>query len=275
MQKTGFNWKTTDNLTIQANYWPVDDARAVICIVHGLGEHIGRYDEVAAFFNTKNFAAVAADRRGHGRSEGKKGHTTHFEAFMEEIATLIEKARELNPGRPLFLYGHSMGGNLVLNYVLRKRPIIQGVVATGSWVRLEKPPSKLLLGFAKMTNSIFPAFSQSNGLKTSELSSDPEVVAAYEADPLVHDRITVATALSMLDAASWLDQYSGETPVPALIMHGGIDKITDPAGSEYLAKRLKGDVTWKPWGGLKHEIHNEPAKEEVLSFLVKWVEKHI
>ena len=275
MPSVNFNWKTTDNLTIQAERWAVSQAKAVVCIVHGLGEHAGRYVDAAAFFGEKNIATVASDRRGHGRSEGKRGHTSGFDPLLDEIATLIEKARELNPGKPLFLYGHSMGGNLVLNYVLRRKPQIQGVIATGSWIRLEHPPSPVLLGFAKMMQAVFPAFTQGNGLKTSELSNDPAVVAAYKADPLVHDRITVSTGMAMLEAAAWLDQFSGEMPVPALIMHGGNDKITDPGGSESFASRVKGDVTWKRWEGLKHEIHQEPAKAEVLSFLVQWIEKRI
>lgn len=275
MKSADINWKTEDNLSIQAIHWPAESSKAVVCIVHGLGEHVGRYAETAAFLNQKKLAVLASDRRGHGRSEGKRGHTSSFEALLAEIGLLLGKAHELYPELPLFLYGHSMGGNLVLNYVLRKKPAIQGVIATGSWIRLEPPPAKSLVFFAKIINRVFPALGRRSRLITSELSSDIQVVAAYEADPLVHDRITYSTGLAMVEAAAWLDQFSGELPLPTLIMHGGSDKITAPSGSENFAGRVRGDVTWKRWEGLKHEIHQEPQKAEVLAFLIQWVEKHI
>lgn len=270
-----FQWKTPDGLWLHAMHWPVDQPLAVVCIVHGLGEHIGRYDHVATFFQKNNIATLGNDRRGHGRSEGSRGHTSGFGAFLDEVATLVEKAQEAYPGKPVFLYGHSMGGNLALSFLLEKKPDLRGVIATGPWIRLPKLPSGILVGFAKLMNHFAPGFSQSNGLDISGLSNDPAVVEAYVADPLVHNRITAATGVAMLKAAAHLDAFSGEIPVPLLLMHGAEDPITDPKGSEDFARRAAGDVTWKKWEGLKHEIHNEPQQAEVLSFLVRWIQQKL
>ncbi len=275
MKSKSLGWKTGDGLTIQAIHWPAQPAKAVICIVHGLGEHSGRYAEVATFFNKKNMAVLAADRRGHGRSEGKRGHISHYAALLDEIDLLLDKAAELYPESPIFLYGHSMGGNLALNYALKRRPKIRGVIATASWIRLDRPPSKLLVSAVRLLHRFFPAATIGNGLDIRELSSDKNVRSAYEADPLNHDRISFSTAIALLEAAEYLDRYAGPAPMPLLIMHGGADKITKPSGSEALSQRMSGDATLKVWDGLKHEIHHEPQKMEALSFISDWIEKRL
>ncbi|MEK7255677.1 MAG: lysophospholipase [Bacteroidota bacterium] len=275
MKSIDFQWKTADSLAIHAQHWEVDEPTAVVCIVHGLGEHMGRYEHVAAFFAQHQIASFAYDRRGHGKSEGKRGDAPDLETLLDEIETLLVFAKQAYPAKPLFLYGHSLGGNLALNFVLRRKPNIQGVIATGSWIRLPKPPTAFLLGFARLMRRVFPALTQPNGLVLKYLSKDPKVVEAYANDPLVHNRISVRMGLAMLEAANWLDEFSGEMPVPTLIMHGGEDKITDPAGSEAFAKRVSGHVSWKRWEGLFHEIHNEPEQAEVMEYIMVWMKEKL
>ncbi|MBI5915931.1 MAG: alpha/beta fold hydrolase [Bacteroidetes bacterium] len=130
--------------------------KAVICIVHGLGEHIGRYGHVAEFFSAHGIATFGFDHQGHGRSEGKRGHAPNLGSLLDGIGHLLAVAGEHYPGNPVFLYGHSLGGHLALNFVLRRKPGIRGLIATGPWIRLPKQPSAMLVGFAAVMSRIFP-----------------------------------------------------------------------------------------------------------------------
>lgn len=256
-------------------YALADQIDAVVCLVHGIGEHSGRYAHVMKFFNSRSLAVIAMDQQGHGKSAGKRGHSGGLETMLDDVALLLEKARELAPGKPLFLYGHSMGGNLVLNYLLKRQPEIAGAVATGPWIRLPKPPSRLLIGLAKFIRPFWPAMTQPNRLDLSGLSSDPKVIADLRQDPLAHDRISVKMGLDLIKGSKDIDNFSGKVRCPVLLMHGADDPITSPSGTERFAGRAKGDVTMRSWDGLRHEIHNEPEKEAVLGFAADWMTLHV
>lgn len=256
-------------------HWQVDDARAVVCIVHGLGEHIGRYEHVAKLFAENKIATIGFDHQGHGRTKGKRGHTHGLDTMMDDVGMLVNLAKLRYPNLPVFVYGQSMGGNVALNYALRRNPKISGLIATNSWIRLPVSPSPFLILFGRTLNAIMPSFTKSNGLDINELSTDSKVVDTYRNDPLVHDRISVRAGTSLLDGGIWLNQHTGNISFPILLMHGGNDSITSPQGTAELAKRLKGDVTWKEWPGLKHELHNEPEQDKVLAFLLEWIKRFI
>lgn len=267
-----FSWQTRDHLRIHGLYWPVDQPVAVVGIVHGLGEHAGRYAHLAAWLNAHQVAVVAYDRRGHGQSEGKRGHTTHFDAFLDEIAQLLVAMEMRCPEAPAFLYGHSMGGNLLLNYLIQRHPKLYGAVVTGPHIRLSFQPSPITVALGKLMRGIFPGFTQNNGLDVQQISSDPAVVKAYIDDPLVHDRLTAITGIGMLEAAAALDRFSGRISVPLLLMHGGADGLTSPDATRAFAARVQGQVSCKIWDGLYHEIHNEPQQEEVFVFVWHWMQ---
>ncbi|MEM7106347.1 MAG: lysophospholipase [Bacteroidota bacterium] len=272
METTTFHWSEKDGIKIFAKDWkPATDPRAVICLVHGMGEHCSRYDHMAKFYSEHGIAMVGYDRRGHGNSEGKRGHTTTFEAFLNEIDHLLDAAKERYPGKPIILYGHSMGGNLVLNYFLRRNPDIALLVTTGAWIRLAFEPPKFLIWLARISNKIAPGFTQGNNLKTEHISTDPVEVKKYENDPLVHDRITSATAVNMFDACDWLLAQKTELSVPALIMHGSSDQIIAASGSQDFAANNSGDITTKLWEGMYHEVHNEKDKQAVFNYTLEWV----
>jgi alpha-beta hydrolase superfamily lysophospholipase len=155
MKHTEFKLKTFDGLSLFAQNWqPEDRTRAVVCLVHGIGEYSGRYVHVADRLTQAGYAIFTFDLRGHGKSEGLRGHIPSYEAIMQDISFLLETANKKYPQLPVFLCGHSLGGNLVLNYVLRRQPHLKGVIATAPWLHLafEPPASKIALG--KMTNCI-------------------------------------------------------------------------------------------------------------------------
>lgn len=275
MQSLAFNLVNKNKQQLHFQEWKVEWPKAVVCLVHGLGEHIGRYEHVAQNFASRNIATLGFDHQGHGRSDGKRGHTLGLESMLDDVDLLLKMADEKYPGLPIFLYGHSMGGNVVLNYSLRRKPKINGLIASAPWIKLPKPPSAFLVLFGKIMDTISPSLTQANGLDTNELSNDPKVIEAYLKDPLVHNKISVRAGTSLLHGAEFLANFKATVPVPTLLMHGTEDQITSPAGTAIFAKQASGEVTRKEWPGLKHEIHNEPQQNEVLAFLVEWMGRFI
>ncbi len=165
MKHDEFGWKTQDGLQLYAQAWqPEGSPKAVLCLVHGLGEHSGRYVHVAKYLSERGLALLAFDLRGHGKSQGQRGHAPTYEAFLDDIAQLLDEASARFPTCPRFLYGHSLGGNLVLNAILRRRPPLNGAIVTGPLLcpAFDPPGWKLLLG--KLMSAAWPTLSMANGL---------------------------------------------------------------------------------------------------------------
>ena len=276
MKHTEFKFKTFDGLQLFGQSWqPEDRPRAVVCLVYGLGEHSGHYTHVADQITQAGYSLIAFDLRGHGQSEGPRGHTPSYEALLQDISSLLEVANKQLPQLPSFLYGHSLGGNLVLNYVLRCQPHFKGVIATDPWLRLAFEPPRFKIILAQITDYIWPSFSQKNGLDTKVLSRDPEVVHAYENDPLVHDHISSRMFIGIYQSGYWALEHASEFSLPLLLMHGGDDKIISVEASSEFAGKITENCTFKIWDNLYHEIHNEPEKEEVFKFLIDWLDKEV
>ncbi|HEX2981751.1 MAG TPA: alpha/beta hydrolase [Anaerolineaceae bacterium] len=266
------SWKTKDGLNIYAKeFRPEGDARAVVCLVPGLGEHCNRYLHVARAFNDAGFALLTFDPRGHGRSEGQRGHAPTYDHLMDDIDLLLENAEKLYPGKDRFLYGHSLGGNLVLNYAIRRQPKLAGVISTspGLLQAVEPPAWKTSIG--KVMYNIWPTMSLANGLDREGLSRDHAVIDKYSSDPLVHDRISARMGLDVISSGKWAIEHADEMRLPLLLVHGSADRITSCNGSDAFAAKVKGDVTFKLWEGGYHELHNEPDQAQVIQTLVDWV----
>jgi alpha-beta hydrolase superfamily lysophospholipase len=272
-QHSELNWKTADGLNIFAQAWsPEVTPRAVVALAHGLGEHSGRYAHVAKFFAAAGIATVAYDRRGHGKSDGKRGHAPTYAHYYDEIADLLVQTRRLFPNMPVILYGHSMGGNIALNYILRNKiSDLAGVISSASVIQLAFKPNPFIVAVGRLTLKIYPSFTQNNQLDVNNLSRDPKVVAAYVADPLVHDRLTSVAGLGIIDAAQYLSDHPTNFPVPLYITHGGNDKVTSAPGSVWFANNYNGDITLRIWNELYHEIHNEPEQLQVLNEMLIWI----
>src|SRR5512136_1923408 len=180
MKITEWTWKSFDGLDMYGRAWAPDGApKAAILLVHGLGEHVGRYDHVATALTEKGYAMLGSDLRGHGKSGGPRGHTRSYEALLDDIADFSHQTNERYPDLPVYLYGHSLGGNLVLNYVLRRKPDLKGVIATDAWLKMAYEPAAYQLALARLMIGIFPAFTQPNNLVTDHLSRDQDVVQKY------------------------------------------------------------------------------------------------
>ena len=194
---------------------------------------------------------------------------------MEDVTALIDRAAELYPGLPRFLYGHSLGGLIVLTHCIRVHPEITGVVATSPGLSSPLLDQKLKIGAAKLLGSVLPTVSVPTGLDADLVSRDPEVVKVYLADPLVHDKSTLALGRDGALAAEEALARADEVDVPMLLVHGTGDEITYSRGSEQFVAKATGDKTLNLYDGLYHETHNEPESDRVLADTIAWLDAHV
>jgi alpha-beta hydrolase superfamily lysophospholipase len=273
MQHNETNWQSKDGLKLFAQSWiPDDGPRAAFCLVHGLGEHSGRYVELVASLVENGFAVFSFDLRGHGRSEGQRGHAPDFNSFMDDIDLLVSYAAEQYPDKPSFIYGHSLGGLLVLNYALRRTPDVSGVISSSPGLRSELTDQKLKVNLSKVLGSVWPTLSLPSGLDASKISRDPMVVEAYRNDPLVSDQVSVGFAKGSIEAIDWVYDHASEFSLPLLLMHGTADELCYAHGTEEFCDRVPSNCTLKLWDGYFHELHHEPGKEQVFEYLLNWME---
>ena len=268
-------WRTADGLELFAQLWQTEARpRGVVCLVHGLGEHSGRYSHLAAVLTKAGYALQAFDLRGHGNSEGRRGHAPSWEVLLDDISLSLTQAEARFPDAPLFLYGHSLGATLALTYCMSRPSQLAGVIATGPLLRpaIQLPAGKMALG--RMMYHLWPTFSLNNELDPTGISRDQNVVRAYVDDPHVHDRISARLGLDMLQAGEWASQHGENLKLPLLLMYGSADPLCSPQAIQKFGERANHDCTCKAWDGLYHEIHNEPEQHEVFRTVIEWLEAH-
>jgi alpha-beta hydrolase superfamily lysophospholipase len=244
-----------------------------IVLVHGLGEHSSRYVHVSKFFNQAGYAVFAFDLRGHGRSEGIRGHFSYDQGIADIDRFLDEAARRF-PGKPIFLYGHSLGGAIALYYGFIRQPKKVGIISTAPGLTPAKPVSAQKKLLAKAMVKIFPAMTMNNDLDRSGLSHVPSVIEKYNADPLVHSRISAQLGLDLLTKGEWmLEQTSFSAPLH--LLHSKADRLTKHSSSSLMVSHLTGNVTFREYEGLYHELHNEYEWDQVLGEILNWMESNL
>jgi alpha-beta hydrolase superfamily lysophospholipase len=276
----GYNewkWKTVDGLEMYAGEWvPEGKAKAAICLVHGVGEHIGRYQWDGEALTKAGYILSGFDIRGFGKSQGSRGFTPSLETYFDDIDSFLAQVAGRHPGLPLFLYGHSMGGILVLAYPPVRHPALAGVIATAPGLKTELEKQKMKVFLTKVFGRLYPGLTLQSGLDVPEICRDAKVVEAYLNDPLVHTQVTAGWGLAMLKAIALANQYAPRFPMPLLLMHATGDKIAYPSGSECYAEMAPKDkLTFKEWEGFKHELHTDPDREQVFKFMVDWLDARL
>lgn len=264
---------------LRGSFWPQASARALVLIVHGLGEHQGRYAPVVARLGEARFAVAGYDQRGHGRSPGKRGDVPDDEALLHDLAAVIDALRgAAGSALPLLLFGHSLGGLIAARFVggaLQvpappwSRPVDALLLSSPAFDPGLNPLQAALL---VMMGRLAPHVAAGNGLRPDWISRDPAVVAAYRADPLVHDRITATLAGFIVEAARAVQARAPQWRTPTLLMWAGADRCVAPAGSARFATAAPADVvTAREFPGLYHEIFNEPEQAEAFALLGTWL----
>jgi alpha-beta hydrolase superfamily lysophospholipase len=253
---------------------PEENAEAAVILVHGLGEHIGRYSAWAGDLKQEGIGITGVDLPGHGYSGGRRGDIRGIEVIDEIIGRLLVKAVKTFQDTPLFLYGHSLGGCLVLDYILRNEPGIAGAIVTSPWLKLTKAPARAKLLLAAAVRRVYPGLRQPSGLNAAHLSRDQGVVEKYMTDPLVHDRISVRLFHMATMAASRALAGAHRLKIPLLLMHGSDDLICSPAGSREFAS-MTPMAELEIWNGGYHELHNEFFRQDVFKYITRWINTRI
>jgi alpha-beta hydrolase superfamily lysophospholipase len=271
-----WNW-TQEGLKLYGQGWIPIEVKGVVCIVHGFNEHSGRYADAAERLTKNGYAVLAHDQFGHGKTEGKRGHTPSYEAFLDSVQIMLDEANKRFPEAKKYLWGHSMGGAIVVNFLLRRNPKINGAVATGPLFKLAFAPPAFKVFLASMMKNIYPAFTENAEVDSAAISRDAAEVKKYNEDPYNHGKITAGTFFGFFEAGQWALGHAGELKTPLLLMHGTADRLTSPEGTkEFAAKAPKNLVTLKLWDGYYHELHNEPEPDRTaaINFLISWLDKH-
>ncbi|HVG23901.1 MAG TPA: lysophospholipase [Thermoanaerobaculia bacterium] len=259
---------------------PVENPRGTVILVHGIGEHSGRYDHVVALLHASRFSVVRYDQRGHGRSPGRKGVLPKPTTLLEDLSEIIDSVT----ARPLILLGHSMGGLVAARFVAEGlqehgekpaawyRKVDFLALSSPALAARLKTKDKIKLAIGRF---IMPSLAIPNGLDVDRISHDPEVVRAYKADPLTHDRVSPRLADFILSGGKLVRQRASKWSVPTLLLFAGADELVDPKGSRafvFAAPRYILRAHELP--GLYHEIFNEaePARGEALAMLREWLE---
>lgn len=251
--------------------WPHESPRAVLALIHGHGEHIGRYGHVADALHANDIAMLGYDLIGHGESPGKRGHFPNYDAVLDSIGAMVDKAKADFPEVPVFLMGHSMGGNLVANYVLRRGVDIAGVILSSPWLELAFAPSALDLTLANVMKGILPSFTQSSKLDATAISRDAEEVRRYQQDAKIHDKVSPGLFLPIVEGGTYALDHASAWSLPLLIQHGSGDRITSFEASKRFAEAISGEVTFRAWEGGYHELHNDLEREQVIQAMVDWI----
>ena len=280
MKRFEDKWEDPDGISFFVEGWEPEDGKpkALVLLVHGLGEHVARYAHVGRVLSDAGYALVGFDLRGHGRSGGPRGHSSSLDAYMQDIRQFAQRMEAKYPGMPRFLYGHSLGGLLALVYAIQRGGQLKGVIATGPALRSSLQEQKAKVALVRLLGSILPTMTVQSGLDAASISRDTAIVEAYKKDSLVHYSTSLGFGKAALSAIDFCFAHAKEFPVPLLILHGIADKIAYASGSEEFAElvRLAGkDVTLKLWDGLYHEVHNEPEKEEVFRYMIAWLDGHL
>lgn len=273
MKHTEGNFVGVRNSSNYYQGWiPDGNVKAVLLIVHGVGEYCGRFSNVVNYFVPLGYAVYGLDHIGHGKSDGQREVIKQFEDFTEPLNVFYKMIKEWQPGKPVFIYGHSLGALITLFYLLDHQGDFKGAIISAPPVKIPDNISPVTVTIGKILATIAPRTGLI-GLDTSGLSHDEEVVKAYNADPLVfHGKITASISGGMLRAMLRVNEEAGEISLPLFILQGGADKIVDPSGAKLLYDKAgSNDKTLRIYDNLFHEVHNEPERVTMFNDLQAWL----
>jgi len=267
VQHESSSFKAVDGTNIHTEAWlPEGEAQTVVLISHGIGEHIGRYGHLAARLVAEGYAVYGLDHRGHGKSDGLRAYYENFDQPVNDLKQYLDQVKAAQPGKKIFLYGHSLGSLIALVFTLRFQNELAGLVISGTPLEVEAGQPGLLVALGGLLNRVIPQTALLP-LPTAYLSHDPAVVKAYETDPLnYHGNVRVRIGQQIVEMSRMVKGRLSEITLPLFIIHGAEDKICPPAGGETLYRGARSqDKALKLYPGLHHEIHNEtPAEQKIV-----------
>jgi acylglycerol lipase len=265
-----------DTLIYYQAWLPDGGPKAVLPIVHGLGEHSGRYRNVVDHFVPRGYIVYGMDQIGHGKSGGRREYVERFDDFSDTFTEYLKMIKQWQPGRPIFLLSHSIGGLIAAYYLLDHQAEFQGAIFSAPVVKVAAHVSKATVMMGKVLSVLAPTAGVLP-VDPTTISRDPAVVKAYIDDPLVfHGKTSARLSAEMLRALMRVSAETDKITLPFLAMQGGADRLVDPDGAQILYEKAGSkDKTLKIYEGLYHEIFNEPEHEQVLGDVETWLEARI
>jgi len=286
-------------LSLYSCVWdPREPPRACVGLVHGLGEHCGRYGRLVTHLTACGYAVHGFDQRGHGRSPGRRGHVAAWREYIEDVARFVNRMVEApftsskepgddgdpesksaaasasasGGGWPVFLYGHSMGALEVLDYALNKPGTVAGVIANAPPFEPVAIKSPLRLMLARVLSRAWPTFALRTRITVEMMSRDAAVCEACAADPLMHDEVTARWGAEVMRAIVSVRRRAGELRTPVLLLHGGADRLASAAGSSRFFEQLTlADRDLHIYEGAFHESHNDLCWREAVEDVARWI----
>ena len=265
------------DLVIYHQAWiPEGEIKASILIVHGLGEHCGRYTNVVNYLVPKGYALYGFDLPGHGKSEGEREFVKEFGDYTQTVTAVFNIVQAEQPGKPVFLLGHSMGGLIACYYLLDHSDDFKGGIISAPAITVPENTTQGTITLAKLLSKLMPKLGMMQ-LDANDISRDPEVVKVYQNDPLVFNGKTpVRLMAEMLKAMIRVDQDMEKISLPILILQGTEDVLALPVGAKKLHQQAGStDKTLMLYEGLYHEVFNEPEHEQVLGDVAAWLDAHL
>src|SRR5690606_29357733 len=265
---------SSDGLKIMTEHWLPKEYKAIVVVVHGYGEHSGRYRHVIRALTDAGYAVFTLDHRGHGQSEGLRAYFDSFDQPVNDLRDYINNIREDHDEERLFILGHSMGALITLAYTLRYPEGLAGIIVSAPPVNADANVSPALVRLGNILTKVIPKQPFVKLVPLETLSRDPDVIRAFEKDPLTYKgnmRVRMGTALN--DTAKWVRERLEELKLPMLVLYGEDDKLVNPSGSQLLyEKAASADKTLKSYPELRHEILNEPEREIVIADIIAWLD---
>lgn len=276
MDATISYFSTSDGLKLFYQFWVPDAPKAVLVLVHGMGDHSGRYGPFVRYFVERGFAVAAYDQRGHGRSEGERGHADQFQDFLQDLAQFIQMTKGRFPKLPLFLIGHSFGGQVAINFIVRYAKGLRGVVLSSPNVALKLEVPNWKKKVADWAQNSMGHMRLTHPLNAKMLSHDPDVVKAYEEDPLVFHHVTARMGALMMHNLDIIMAMALRVHVPILFLQAGDDVICSPEGTKSFFQRVPiVKKQLKLYDGMYHELFNETHREAVFADVDTWLNEQL
>jgi alpha-beta hydrolase superfamily lysophospholipase len=257
-------------------YLPVERPRAVLLIIHGLAEHIGRYMNIVDYFVPRGYAIYGFDQRGHGKSEGMRGYVERFSYYIDDTKAFFDMVHGEHPRKSLFILGHSVGGLIATTYSLNHQNELDGLILSGVTIKPGESLSAVKVMLARLFSKVMPKVGI-DVIDASAISQDQAVVKEYINDPLVYrGKISSRLGAELINAMQVLTNHISNIHLPILIMSGSVDRLSNPEGSRFLYNRISSiDKTIKFYDGFYHEIFNEPGRNQVFNDMENWLKYHL
>lgn len=274
-----FNIPSTDGTRLLARHWAAIEPQATLVLIHGFGEHSGRYNHMASHLTDKGVQVFAIDLRGHGESDGKRGVIGDYDEFRHDLRAALNHARSLHDAAPadargpFILMGHSMGGGIALDHGLRHPEEVDGIIATGPLLRPKDPVPPVLEFIVRCLARIFPNGTMKNAISGIQISTLAEEQSAYESDPLNHNRLGFRLAVELFRIGEALTNSATQWRSPLLLIHAQGDQLTDCEASETFANEAS-NVTFMALEDVEHEVHNDKSRGRVYRAILDFIETH-